>query len=1395
MSRTYEKVFIRLAYSLKESKNNTIILGAGCSLSSSVNNISFKALMEKSLVEHGITNVKEYDWDKLYQEFINIAWEGKGEKERKELLKKVFINLNPAEGYKCLRSLIENGIFTAVITTNVDMLLEKSFEGLSYRKRVHNGEYVTIGDNPTFDLIKVHGDLENGELKFSPAELMKLPDDLQEDINSKTQGPVIIIGYKGQDHGFMNSLNRTKQYACYWADINELDICDPYTIRPVTDFMNSRNSEGNYLFGEEYGNFDRLLKKIHSHFLGKNKSNKIQMKEEILGSAWRNTTIVDMLKLYNRLYELFLDVLDISTNKLKELCYNLEDYNEYLYSYLYYFNNQKLPLNLLQIPNNEVDALILGLSLDFKIKSTYYNIDENVFIEKVKNDYISTKTHPLTGSDFWNTISDIVCCNNFNKAKITIDMNNNLELISYEIPISELNELIRVASFLSLFIPFQSQDIHKKNNEMREFLCEKYDKIMFNDNKIMIDLGEVDNSCIEKLICFCKNTLPDTQAPLIKWIKSQKWIILQSKWIEIQLTVNEQLNKTTKNEDSFFNMCKERATNCTDKFLQSSSQFGVHSNVHTVLKLEYDIKKFINSEKSAMFVIGTSGRGKTVALKSFVADCKNSHEIFTIVISPKNTTINRYGLELFLDFKFNKIEELDILKHINTSLELRRQQLVLIFDGINEIDNIFKYQTQHYSALVKLAESIYSSGCKNIKLIVTCRESVYYNYQSSANLYLNPIYFFHNEYGVKENKNNNDYAYKINSMSINDKNMLMEQYGLVQDHKKHNHSLIQLQEYILKSDITPLFIAAASEAIKENVGTKLYNSSYIYDAFVDLIIKRLDDADLYIVYKIIYTYFDLVIEYRNTGIQITSFKIMDYLQPEYHNSFEIIISKMQDSNILAVDYSKIRRIKFAHDKIEESFFKQYIIEFEKKDSLFWDNIIELCQKNIIYRKGIIQYFCYLIDKKEYKKFKKISLLFSVKNINIYPNVIVETLSYYNDLNAILTCILDEDHKNESKKMYGILIIGIQNSISLFSVHNFNLNKVINSLLEFKSSIISDTDLSYMNYFKSKALYFKGDFENALEYIDKAKERLGKKDGELKSDINLQAAIVLMEQGYSLQSVELLNKEYIRYKKIDDFDNIVKVGIELGRALLHSGQVTSTLKLYDTILTDERSINNRFVLSKLYERKANALNKLMFHIFQYGTEDIDISDINLGSQINELFDEAISLYQDSIKILHDINDMFTYTGVAPEIINTYVSYSIVMGESLVEKCDEYIEEMDKLLCNILSPFKADYYLSKAFYYEYHNNLIKANMYIEKALKFANEMNIKNKIAKCNSFYAFFAYRCIKKFPTDIRCRSWLEIGTKRLNQAIEYYKRYTIVKNNLTLEDIIVLKKKYEKYLL
>ena len=234
-------------------------------------------------------------------------------------------------------------------------------------------------------------------------------------------------------------------------------------------------------------------------------------------------------------------------------------------------------------------------------------------------------------------------------------------------------------------------------------------------------------------------------------------------------------------------------------------------------------------------------------------------------------------------------------------------------------------------------------------------------------------------------------------------------------------------------------------------------------------------------------------------------------------------------------------------------------------------------------------------------------------------------------------------------------------------------------------------------------------------------------------------------------------------------------------LNHNGKIKEPLELYDELLTYKEQITEPYILARICEQKGNSLNKIMFEKLHYGFVSIRNIEEDCLIEVKKLFNEAINLYEDAMNLLIKENEVFCYSGVVPEKINTYVSYSMSVNETGMDECKTLIKKVDKLFEDITTPYKTDFNLSKAYYYEYLGNIDKAMECMECALKNSLDLKNQNKEAKCNLFYAQFAYRRILKLQQNINeMAKWKSLGLECIDKALRYYMHYTINNDNYNI---------------
>lgn len=1400
MSDNLENVFLRLGYALRESKryqNTTIILGAGCSLSSTSRDISTVGIMKQCLIEHNLpeSEVNAYTWETLYQNFINIVWEGKAKKERELLLKNKLIDVEPSSGHMFLRELVKNGFINTVITTNFDMLLENAFEGLSYNKRVGSNQYQVVGDAPSFNLLKVHGDLEEGSFRFAPHELMKLPESLQQDIMQKTSGLLLFVGYRGQDIGLMNSISPLNDFAVYWIDIREPSKENVFSYKHIYEFMIQRNSINNFLYGKEFGDFQKITEKLFELIVEPKHSNIIKSKELGISKEWNNTSIIELLAIYGRLYELFLDILNVSNQVSRNLHSNyslefdLENYNNYLHTYLYFFKSHQLPSKLLHIPKNEVDALIIGVSIEILVQSFVCDVSCESYISFLQTEFCKEeKQAKILDSSFWNTVLNIVGKSNKTQQAIKLNMQNRLTLENYDIPLDTFHELIKVVRFLSLLMPnsIKSKQTENEDDRLHRLLVEQYQGIEISENKITVNFGQLTQSDINKLLDMYIEDILDVSHGIQQTLNSNQYIILDSKWITVKIGILQE-EFVYEEPSSLFIQIKNRGIQTSKQFLMLANAFDSTKSEYIELQLDKDLCKFLDSDYPAIFISGSSGSGKTSALQKFVYNNKNNESIIMIVVTPKLTQIKKSVLDLFINLDIEISEEDTLLSNINSSMEVRNTQLILVFDGINEVDNGIKAQQILYCALVTLAQKIYENKYHAIKLIITCRQNAYRNYVNATLLHLNPRYFYTNKEFCAEIMESEDASYRIVSLGTSEKDKLIKFYlGDIYTDK--------IRTVFSDVEITPFWIAIMGETIKKMPNSNIIqNISMAYDIFSQTMLARIESENIFLAQKIIYSYFDSLLEISGDCTEVTRFNILEKLPIQYHSKFDIIIRELEDVNILIHAKNNLKCIKFCHDKIEEFFLKEYIEEFEHTGKEFFIRIFQLSKKNDIYKEGIIKYFTVLLERNQYRLYMNSFIdSFDTYVDDIIPNILVLSLSSSLNITKHLYNLLHDNDEKNGQKLINLIVWGLNRELIDYSKDSKEFFNVLDTLLNISNDIkISSSNIASLFYFQSKIKYYENAYSEAQNLLNLALKKVPNDNFELLSQIRIHNAIINMELGFSEKSINLLEKEVENCKLNFNTNKYIDLGIELGRALNHSGQTDRVLNLYEEL--EHYTITNPYTLSRLYEQKANVLNRMMFENLQYGFVKTSELSQEILVETEKLFQEAVDLYDKAIAILLKINALWSYTGVVPELINTYVSYSYSIREMGMDQCQIYINEVDKILVDFTTPFTTDFCLAKAYYYEYQKKYEQAEQCIYVALKNARNLDIKTKEAKCYHFYSQFIYRqLLNTNNSQTEKQKDIDLGINYINKALDYYQNYTLVSNNSIITDCIMLKNSLNK---
>ena len=169
----------------------------------------------------------EHFKDSTYSEIIECLFPST--EEQREFLEKLFESKAPGKAHKLIAEWVKAGLIRFILTTNFDSSIEHSLDDAGLRGKysvITNGMQV-LRSKPwhlveNCRIYKVHGTIEQGEIKNTKKDLEKLDDEIEKHFLDIIEGHgVIVLGYAGnkEDKAVMDCFNRRrfKGYTLYWT--------------------------------------------------------------------------------------------------------------------------------------------------------------------------------------------------------------------------------------------------------------------------------------------------------------------------------------------------------------------------------------------------------------------------------------------------------------------------------------------------------------------------------------------------------------------------------------------------------------------------------------------------------------------------------------------------------------------------------------------------------------------------------------------------------------------------------------------------------------------------------------------------------------------------------------------------------------------------------------------------------------------------------------------------------------------------------------------------------------------------------------------------------------------------------------------------------------------------
>ena len=1336
--------YLRLVESMKRAKQNKrpfcLFIGAGCSLTSSEHSVTTEQVIKDCLEQcMGPDYIFSKSWEVLYKDFVNYVWDVYAAEDKQEILYERFKNMSPSIGYRMLKELVVNGYIQYIITTNFDMLLDDVLLDVPHNVQVSDLPERKIKGGSNISIIKVHGDVENGNLRFSPKELLELPNDISEKITSFSKYNCLVCGYRGQDEGVMKSLNKESKLSSFWSSPHLPLSSDKYETEKIFSWMKNRDSENNFIYGDQLGTFDELMTQLAYSLLGRETN-------DILPNYWSKNIITQSLEMNKKAINIFTNILSCSNELYKKYKWEkkypfyAEKYETVLDAYLFFYkcNIENIP-SPLKIPENEIEALLVGISIEIMARISGINESPVKYAKFLKATY-NKKNYELKPNDcFWDGLFIILSSiqntnekpdwNSIHSIGLNLNNNGRLSIIIKEPMLQKISNVINILNLCSMLCP-TCKNI--ENNDIRQrtkILLEKYALPISSDESHII-------------LSFDNMTKDEYNQIYSLFLEKQPSIIAKNT-IVVSPTFNSSDKKHCIRNDTLYEYIVTKSKKLSNDYLELKTVFEYDKEVYVETGTEELINDFINTSYVGLFLIGTSGSGKTKTIQHFIKSLNDNYII--AATAPKCGILNEsYGISAFFNDIFYDANKTEInLQNFNDSLIAHHKTLILIFDGINEMSSGFADCLKQYKELIALINQIYSLRLSNIKVIVSCRDYAFLDYCETTGVFPSTECC----YGYFKNSKYIPY-FQIPPLGLETQIDFCKAY--INDKNRCEWFIANLKtnKYFRDNFTHPYLIAIAGKHC--NNTTHDFNFiNIIFMKFTDEMLNRLSKSDdKFLAQDIINEYCSLLIS-SDSYSSITTYLLLGSNRFA-HNRIEAhrVLKELKDINLFASNNTS-DNIRISHDRIEEYLLFRYLY-FGQNPIEKISSTIKLLTIDSVYSCAVQQCInkCFF-DEKYHLILNNILNWYDI-NPHILPLMMAKSLCELNMekcINLFNIIVIIPACNNIMK----IIVLGIKQLISQNHVQ-FPIT-VINAF-----DLIAKTFSQYNNYLAelyyiaSKYYYeTKNDFEKAMEYCENAL-KLCNKESNIYNVVQLQISILRSEDINNDNLLIKYNELFEYFKSRNSWEYAAECALHWGSLLRKKTKFEKAIEIYNLI--EQSNIESNLLLRASIERKIGTANKnIMQRLIR--EKNCEIEKINL------YYSNAMQSFSNAKKLLSNTYDLEMLS-----LISEMTETAILVTPYIPSQhyfADLYISEEEKMLsyipipeCEILHIRNKARLLALDGQYETAVDILIA------AKDIAKDRSLAFRMFEVN----YQICRLISKQWDDV-CKDKHKIGLIALNEALQY----------------------------
>lgn len=1270
----FARLVQRMRINVTKKETLTVLIGAGCSLTSSPGDITTVGIIKSLVRQYCPQDEIPQTWYELYRKFVNVVWPGQGELERIHMLETFFEHMSPSIGYQILRWLVERRYVTNIITTNFDNMIDEALDGLSYHLIVGTHEK-DVGANPSFTLIKAHGDLKFGQLKFSPDELNQLPKSLVENIRKLTHTAVLVVGYRGQDIGLLNALNQRNDYSAYWAAPKKPEQLDTYENKQIYDWMAKRGSLPNFLYGDTYGKFDTLFEHL--------KTALTQAEEAERGAqisyferAWAASSFFSLfglnqrfLELFRCLYRLLAETVQEDTWRITEPYYAL-DFQSLLEIATGILKEHIIPKRYLSCITNEVDALLFSLACSIRLLCQGYTYTQNELLAILRQQY---RPSPDAGNavleeNFWNTVQTL-CSFEINTVwggdtvaaigvqqrmslRFEFGRNGNLQTVLKSVDILSLQRLLALVQVLTIFQKTSIQDSMDLVTRVQKQTLEKYLHNMCCDSNslVRVELSKVRSSDYEQAL------LP-LLSPIFQEIRIDQDRILSYGPVRVMLVVEESQDIHAGN---LWEALSEEAAAKRSFFLSS---FYSEQYVHRPsAQFFYD---FLDAQSVGLFVLGQSGCGKTAALQAWISKLDEARYLAYPISG--NQLHTEPGVQNVLE---RCLREEHTLCYMEAMLAQREQYLILVVDAINEIAEPFSAIISYYHKLLQLCDDLAKRRFFHIKIVITCRYEFYLQLKNSAGREPSSSSFY-----VSVSSAESQPVFYLPLLT----DCEVEQFAAKYLIEKHDISDRQLKQEFGDLIYLPINLQIICSAIHASPAPYTAKGAFgIYDAWFERLLEAAQKDSLRaeviwaVVFQAIKSRF-----FSKESQKLHTSDLSARLSAQYPNvipAFQWLVQY----NVFVCQACDPNLVHFSHDRLAEFFLRRYIQDTGTPLTELHRSLIPGSLVDPIVQQSVQDTIYMLFSGDRLDCINQIVFILRGDDdwlISILTDALLRIAEEKPDA---LTHILQETSQYILKRQFLDLIRSVL----------LRINQKLDDMSYVGAEVVSAVcqvingpagqelfDLQLLGgYIKAKQMYqFPNEkntqtFEEALDICKDAEKKISEQSPtDLADQLLILKALLLQNLGDLNSAICVMERCYMRQKENVVYDEACRSALRLGAMYREMTRFKDAIDLYDEF--NDKTLSNRQTYFRLLMNKGIIYKNMVQNAMFYG-------EIKSESNLTNYF-QAKKNYEETLEYAQNADDVKLLLEIYAEFVELdCIAYYMDLGT--ISEAERWAKEIDIIL---------------------------------------------------------------------------------------------------------------------